>query len=400
MEKYKTDQWNLKWLKSKSVRYIWRLLSKSGAQVYFVGGCVRDSATGRQIKDIDIATDALPSRVVDLAQSEGLKVIKSGYSHGSVSIIVKKKCFEITTFRSDLISDGRYSKVRFSSNILEDAKRRDFTMNALYMTIDGKILDPIGGWEDLVKGNVRFIGKPEQRIEEDYLRVLRYFRFLANYGKNINPPEHEITNAFSNALLGLRRLTKERVWTEVKKILLAKNPYFSMKVMDDCGVLMEVLPSANIENLKQFLKIEEKLKLKLNVVNRLVALSIHHALIWARALPLRKSERYWLSQLLINFQDSSPLRVKGYKYEINVVIAALAIEKSNMGGRLIKRELEEIKFGSSKCFPVNISDLLKFFSPSKELGMELERLKDIWFVSNLEYDREYLLKELQKHNSH
>ena len=128
MKTYKKDQWNLAWLGSASVKLIWKILSSNGAQVYFVGGCVRDTILGQQIKDIDIATDALPAGVLKLAENAGLKTLKTGYEHGSVSVLVKQDCFEITTFRSDLVTDGRHSKVGFSSNILDDAKRRDFTV--------------------------------------------------------------------------------------------------------------------------------------------------------------------------------------------------------------------------------------------------------------------------------
>lgn len=398
MKKYKKEQWNLTWLKSEPVNLIWKILSSRGAQVYFVGGCVRDTVQGREIKDVDIATDSLPSEVIELAQSFGLKVIKTGYTHGCISVVIKKQCFEVTTFRSDLITDGRHSKVRFSSKILDDARRRDFTMNAIYMTIKGEIFDPISGWEDLVNNRIRFIGKPEKRIHEDYLRVLRYFRFLAIYGKHVSSAHSATIDACSNAIPGLKKLSHDRVWDEFQKILSADNPYLSFKLMHDCGVLKEILPFADIKKLKRFLEIEEIFKVKCNVINRLVALNKYYVLIWIEKFPLKKNERRWLNELLTCLKDSSSLRVKGHKYGFNLATAALAISKSDLGMQSVEDDLSEIKYGSLKKFPIKIEDFLQLIPPSKELGDELRKLKDIWFASNLELDRPSLLAMLEKTN--
>ncbi len=285
MKKNEKKIWNLTWLDSSSVKFVWNILSSKGALVYFVGGCVRDAIQGREIKDIDIATNTWPSEVVKLAESAGLKVVKTGLSHGSVSLIINRERFEVTTFRSDLVTDGRKSKVSFSSNILDDAKRRDFTMNALYMTIDGKILDPISGWKDLVNGYVKFIGDPEKRIHEDYLRVLRYFRFLTTYSKNGKLVDTNTLDACSNAVPGLKILSQNRIWSEFQQILLADNSCLGLKLMKKCGVLDALLPFADIANLQRFLAIENKLKFKFTEINRLVALNPSYASNWARNFP-------------------------------------------------------------------------------------------------------------------
>ena len=202
--------WNLDWLKSSPVSSVWNVLVAEGAKVFFVGGCVRDTIQGRQVNDIDIATDALPSEVIKLGKRAGFKVLEVGLSHGSITLISNGNCFEVTTFRSDLITDGRHSQVEFSTNIEDDAKRRDFTMNAIYMTIDGEIIDPILGWEDLVNGHVRFIGNPEERIREDYLRILRYFRFLTICEADENRIDAAALDACSRFKSGLKKLSKER----------------------------------------------------------------------------------------------------------------------------------------------------------------------------------------------
>ena len=198
--------WNLDWLKSNSVRAVWNVLVTEGAKVFFVGGCVRDTIQGRTVNDIDIATDALPSEVIKLAKTAGLRVLETGLSHGSITLINESDFFEVTTFRSDLKTDGRHSKVEFSNNIEDDAKRRDFTMNAIYMTIDAEVIDPILGWEDLMNGHVRFIGNPEERIQEDYLRILRYFRFLPIYEYDKNHINIAALAACSRLKYGLKKI--------------------------------------------------------------------------------------------------------------------------------------------------------------------------------------------------
>jgi len=396
MKKYNSDRWNMTWLKSKPVNIIWKVLSSKGAKVYFVGGCVRDSVQARKIKDIDIATDALPSEVIELAKLANLKVIKTGLEHGSVAIIVQNERFDITTFRSDIVTDGRHSTVRFSLNILDDAMRRDFTMNALYMTIDGEILDPISGFEDLVSGRVRFIGEPEKRIREDYLRVLRYFRFLTIYGEKAESLDHSTVDACSNAIFGLKTLSNDRIWEELQKILLADNPNLSLKLMYSSGVLEAILPFAKLENLHRFLILEKKFKIKFKEINRLAVLNPSQVRFWAKRFPFKREQRRWLDTLLVNLNDSSSLRVRSYKYGADLTISAYAIFKSHLSKTLDSKDLAEINAGSSQSFPINNSDLLEYYSQSKALGDEFKRLKDLWFSSNLELDRHNLLTELKK----
>ncbi len=397
MVKYKKHQWNLVWLKSAAVRLIWKILSSNGNKVYFVGGCVRDSIQGREIKDVDISTDALPSRVIEMVEAAGLKVIKTGFEHGSVKVLIEQDSFEVTTFRSDLVTDGRHSKVSFSRNILDDASRRDFTMNAIYMTIDGDILDPLYGWEDLVNGYVRFIGKPEKRIKEDYLRILRYFRFISTYGEHINYKDDIAVQACSEAIEGLKTLSQSRIWEELQKILLAADPYPVLKLMKVSKILDEILPSANIECLANFLKIERKVKLEAIVMNRLLALNVNSVRFWVEKFPLTKEQCAWVSKVLISISDNSSPKVKGYKYGMNLALVSLALVNANSFEKFDQNDLADIKLGCSKKFPLSSSDLLEFFSPSKELGDELKRLKVLWFDSDLELDRNDLLANLQMH---
>ena len=167
------------WLKDTRAQRVCRVLGDAGHQIYFVGGCVRNALLGLPDSDVDMSTDATPTRVMALASDAGIKAIPTGIDHGTVTLVVNGAPFEVTTFRRDVATDGRRAVVAFSTDIADDAARRDFTMNALYADAAGRLIDPLDGIEDLHAGRVRFILNPDDRIKEDYLRTLRFFRFSA-----------------------------------------------------------------------------------------------------------------------------------------------------------------------------------------------------------------------------
>ncbi|MFV2038257.1 MAG: CCA tRNA nucleotidyltransferase, partial [Paracoccaceae bacterium] len=164
------------WLAARQTRAVMAMLTVAGHQAYFVGGCVRDALLERPVADLDIATDAHPARVLALARKSGLRGIATGFDHGTVTVISGDTAHQITTFRKDIKTDGRHAVVSFADNIDDDARRRDFTMNALYANCEGEVFDPLGGMSDLRAGRVRFIGDAGSRIIEDHLRSLRFFR--------------------------------------------------------------------------------------------------------------------------------------------------------------------------------------------------------------------------------
>ena len=170
------------WLKAPGPARVMAALTRAGHRAYFVGGTVRNALMGLEPGDIDIATDALPERVMALARAAGLKPVPTGVAHGTVTVVADGQGIEVTTFRRDVETDGRRAVVAFSELIEHDAERRDFTMNALYATASGEVIDPLGGLPDLEARRVRFVGEPRDRIREDFLRILRFFRFHAWYG--------------------------------------------------------------------------------------------------------------------------------------------------------------------------------------------------------------------------
>lgn len=217
-------------------------LTAEGAEARFVGGCVRDAVLGRPVKDIDIATHDAPEVVMALLERAGIRAVPTGVQHGTVTAVIAKAHFEITTLRRDVETYGRRAKVAFTDDWAQDAARRDFTMNALFLAPDGTLFDPFGGLEDLRKGRVRFVGDAGRRLREDVLRLLRFFRFFAHYDRP--PPDEAALAACRELAPELPKLSGERVSAEILGLLVAPDPVATFKLMYDEGILAHVLPEA------------------------------------------------------------------------------------------------------------------------------------------------------------
>jgi poly(A) polymerase len=217
-------------------------LHAGDVDVRFVGGAVRNAVMGLPVTEVDLATPEEPARVTQRLEAAGLKVVPTGIEHGTVMAVVGPETFEITTLRKDTACDGRHAAVEFTTDWREDARRRDFTFNAMSMRPDGAVYDNHGGWNDAQAGRVRFVGAAGDRIQEDYLRILRLFRFFAWYGRE--PLDHVTLLACRTHLAGLARLSAERVQQEIAKLLAAPKPRDAVKQMAECGVLAEILPEA------------------------------------------------------------------------------------------------------------------------------------------------------------
>lgn len=232
------------WLTAPATKRVMAALQAAKpASARFVGGCVRNTLLGQTVDDIDIATQLLPDEVIAAARAAGLDAVPTGIEHGTITVIVDHHPFEVTTLRRDVSTDGRRASVAFTKDWNEDAQRRDFRFNALYADGDGALHDPTGGGvEDAYEGRVHFIGDPAARIREDYLRILRFFRFFAWYGKG--DPHPDGLAACARLKDGLSQLSAERVWKELKKLLAAPDPRPALIAMETSGVLPLVMPEA------------------------------------------------------------------------------------------------------------------------------------------------------------
>jgi poly(A) polymerase/tRNA nucleotidyltransferase (CCA-adding enzyme) len=213
-----------------------------------VGGSVRDALAGLSVADIDLATPEPPEAVMAALAAAGLKAAPTGLKHGTVTAISDHRGFEVTTLRRDVLTDGRHAEVVWTDDWAVDAARRDFTFNAMSMTRDGAVFDYFDGRADLAAGRVRFVGEPAARIAEDYLRILRFFRFQARYGREA--PDAATVAALRGGIDGLARLSPERVWSEFKRILVAPDPVGSVRLMAELGVLQAILPGADAAGLE------------------------------------------------------------------------------------------------------------------------------------------------------
>lgn len=217
-------------------------LSAGGVEARFVGGCVRDGLLGRPVSDVDLATPAPPEEVMRLLAEAGIDVVPIGLKHGTVMAVASGAPFEITTLRRDVETDGRHAVVEYTNDWVADAARRDLTINALSCAPDGTLYDPFGGAEDLKRGRIRFVGRAEERIREDVLRLLRFFRFYGWYGAP--PPDAEALAAARALAPLLPRLSGERVRTELLKLLLSPDPAAVLDLMAEHQILPHCLPEA------------------------------------------------------------------------------------------------------------------------------------------------------------
>lgn len=261
------------WLKAGEVAQLLALLDRDGEEARVVGGAVRNALLGEPIAEIDVATTAVPEEVVRRVERRGWKAVPTGIEHGTMTVVIEGKPFEVTTLRRDVETFGRKAKVAFGRDWTEDAQRRDFTINALSASADGRIFDYVGGLADIAARRVRFIGEPRERIAEDYLRILRFFRFHAWYGHGA--PDPAGLHACILARTKLDTLSRERVRMELLKLLLAPHAAPTLAVMAETGILGTVLGGvpllASFENV---VKAEAAVGAAPDAVRRLGALGV------------------------------------------------------------------------------------------------------------------------------
>ncbi|MBX3579592.1 MAG: CCA tRNA nucleotidyltransferase [Rhizobiaceae bacterium] len=230
------------WLHEETLQRLLKALSQDGEQARIAGGAVRNELLGEPVADVDIATTHTPPMTAYIAAAEGFRAVNTGGDHGTITVVAGGRPYEVTTLRADIETDGRRATVRFGRDWVADAERRDFTINALYAEADGTVVDLVGGLADVETRTLRFIGDAEQRIREDYLRILRFFRFFAWFGGG--RPDAAGLKACTRLKDGLETLSAERVWSEMKKLLSAPDPARALLWMRQTGVLTKVLPES------------------------------------------------------------------------------------------------------------------------------------------------------------
>ena len=261
------------WLAWKPVCEIFTAIGARGFDIRAVGGAVRDTLIAREVSDVDFATTALPEQVMECAKRAGLKVIPTGLDHGTVTVIAENRPFEVTTLRRDVETYGRHAKVAYTDDWAQDASRRDFTINALYVSADGTLYDPLGGYDDIAERKIRFIGDAVARVREDYLRILRFFRFNAAFGDG--EFDAEALLACVKGRGGLHSLSAERVNSELMRLLRAPRAAEALRQMFDYGLLVDVLGAVpHLSRLERMIAIEAQMGNDPDAELRLAALVI------------------------------------------------------------------------------------------------------------------------------
>ncbi|OJY34497.1 MAG: CCA tRNA nucleotidyltransferase [Rhodobacterales bacterium 65-51] len=372
------------WIDAPETQGVCAALTGAGAQALFVGGCVRNALLGAAVNDIDIATDAQPETVVRLCEAAGFRVVPTGIEHGTVTVVAKGVPHEVTTFRRDVETDGRRATVAFSTDVAEDAARRDFTMNALYAAPDGVVIDPLGGLPDLLARRLRFVGEPEQRIREDYLRILRFFRFHAWYGDPAQGIDTDGLAACAVLAEGLEMLSAERVGAEMRKLLAAPDPAPSVAAMAQTGILQRVLPGADPTALAPLVHLEAGISPRW--MRRLAVLG-------GEAVDdrwrLSRAESRDLALLLPAVREGGSAAVLGYRLKALAADAILA-RAAMLGHPPGPGWQAEVARGAAAVMPVRPADLMPQYQGA-ELGARLKAIEARWLQSDLRLDRTALL---------
>ena len=369
------------------VKDIMRLLNSSGKDCYIVGGAVRDLLLQhKQLSDIDLTT---PLRVEQLKQIFDINQIKfndRALKYGSLTIRTQKRSLQITSFRKDIQTFGRSADVAHIENIEEDAKRRDFTINAFYCSYNGEIIDPLGNLKDLNKKKLKFIGDPEKRITEDYLRILRFFRFVAvldlknkNIGSNYLP-------IIKKHLHGLNELSDERVAIEIRKILLAVSPSYALGLMNAAGLYEKFLGVYSQKSLLKIERLERRFELKPDLVRRLLALEIQNPY---PLMSKREKKCFKDMSALIDFEHNSDYL--GYKVGEKSSLDFLIIKAVKNGISIKTKDIQRIKKASKRTFPIKFSDvqtLTKDLNATKE---NIDLMEDFWIRSGFKASKGKLL---------
>ncbi len=373
------------WLENEATQQVMALLVDAGQRAYFVGGCVRNALMDVPVADVDIATDARPEQVMTLAKNAGIRVIPTGIDHGTVTVVAGEIPHEITTFRNDVETDGRRAVVVYSDSLEEDARRRDFTMNALYADRDGTLIDPLCGLPDLQSRRVRFIEDAGERIREDYLRTLRFFRFHAWYGDPGGGLDAEALAAISAHLDGLEMLSKERVGSEIKKLLSAPDPAPAVAAMESTGVLSRVLPGATGKYLAPLIHLEGGHAP--DPIRRLVVLG---GLGLKDALRLSRDEARRVTVLRELVSNGGDLRADGYRHGAQAAIDAMLLRCAMMGQPLLDNYQQRAADGAAMVFPIKAADLMPGLK-GVALGKRMKELEVNWIASDFQMTRDQLL---------
>ena len=396
------------WMMTDAISAVFDALPNDSLR--FVGGCVRNALWGEPVGDIDLACKLEPVAVMEALTTANIRHVPTGIDHGTVTAVIDGTPFEITSLRRDVETDGRRAIVAYTTDWAEDAQRRDLTINALYADGKGEIFDPTGhGLDDLRARKFRFVGEASQRVQEDYLRILRFFRFLAWYGGQEKVDALSL-RACREHQSGIKKLSAERVWMEVKKLLSAPNPVRACHIMLTNGILETVLPEANnVDGLEALLKLEAREGIKPDPLLRLMALSARESLQMAlltKRLKMSKAEtarlRGWAddgAQISTDMPERDRLAAI-YTSGKTVIFDRARLRAAGETDPIQSSRwmvLADLALGwQAPIFPVTGKDLAKAGVPAGPgMGKALKALEALWVRSGFSTEKPQLLAALK-----
>ena len=404
------------WFTARNVRTVMDLLNADGAETRIVGGAVRNALMDLPVADIDLATTLKPEEIIARADAAGVKSVPTGVEHGTVTLVLGNQSFEVTTLRADVETDGRRATVAFGTDWAEDAARRDFTINALYLDRNGNLIDLVDGLADVETRTIRFIGDADLRIAEDYLRILRFFRFFAHYGSG--RPDSEGLKASARHKDGITKLSAERVWAEMKKLLGARDPSRALLWMRQSGVLTEVLPESEkwgIDAIHGLVHAEDVFGWRPDAMLRLLAIVPPDEVRLeglAKRLKLSKGEARRLQSFVRTaepahsisdvafyrhaYRASAPALMDRLKLRLASARARARSETPALAEAAgYARLIERLENWRRPVFPINGRDLSELgVGQGPAVGALLNALEDEWVSGNFTISRDDLLAKV------
>lgn len=384
------------WLKNSNVQKVFKLLAQNGGEGRIVGGAVRDHLLGVAIGDIDFCSTHTPAQLMEVAQSNGIRYIETGVNYGTLTLILGKQLFEVTALRQDVETDGRHAKVIYGTSFKLDAMRRDFTMNALYMDADGQIFDPLNtGIEDLKNRKIKFIGNAKQRIEEDYLRILRYFRFIARFDLLTDETDY---SQIPHLVSGLGQLSAERILAEFKRLFESEFLIRALQLMTECKIFDQIFKSSIQLNSLSYLQNTGLsndniwlIRFRLSFPN----LSVKNI---ASILKISNKDQKILNQMNhlpdILAMDEQDLFKNVYVWGAEIVIDNLIHFAAETNFKLsdLKAKISTVEQFEIPVFPVKGGDLFALgLKAGPTMGQQIKQLEAHWLEHNFKPTKTELL---------
>ena len=409
---------DVSWFHQPTIRKLLSILQSEGAEVFAVGGCVRDSFWKKKVEEIDLAINIDPIQVKELLNKIDCKVLNIGIEYGTVTVFLEGCKFEITSFRKDIKTFGRKAKVQYCDDLKEDAKRRDFSFNTIYLNPNGLIVDPLGHFSDLISGTVKFVGDPNERINEDHLRILRYFRFVSKFPNTNKALDQETLNAIKRKRHLILELSQERIWNELKLILSSHSIKAVISLMNQAGLLTVMFPQARLDLVKKMSELEKMLEKIINKGNecgpvdlcdpirRLALLSDGRDDFHQTIFSLNKKElkrlRFYQLQVSKIFESCHLIGFRyGLQNGIDLLLWSMTVFEEPVSSKIeeetqiiLKRSYKKIVEGSFARFPLSGQDLLNKGYSGRNLGLILKELETAWIESGFSLSRCQLLKKV------